>query len=122
MPCRIRMAKKFHLHLTKFSGSKYKLLWGNFITKCLPFSYFGTQSDPLRNKVLLLHKIELKKLIGKIQQRGFTLLPLKIYINNRGYIKLEIGVGKHKKLHDKKQLLRDKDLDRAAKRELKEKE
>ncbi len=85
-------------------------------------SYFGTQSDPLRNRVLLVHKIELKKLIGKIEQRGYTLLPLKIYINNRGYIKLEIGVGKHKKLHDKKQLLKDRDLDRVAKRELKESE
>jgi SsrA-binding protein len=89
-----------------------------------PYSlaYFGTQSDPLRNRVLLLHKAELKKLIGLMQQRGYTLLPLKIYINNRGYIKLEIGIGKHKKLHDKKQLLKEKDLDREAKRELKDKE
>jgi SsrA-binding protein len=119
--------KSIKNNLVKLQGA-YAIITDNQLTliNChispYPFSYFGTQSDPLRNRILLLHKIELRKLIGKIQQRGFTLLPLKIYINNRGYIKLEIGVGKHKKLHDKKQLLKDKDLDRAAKRELKEKE
>lgn len=86
------------------------------------FGYAGVTADPLRNRVLLIHKMELSKLVGKMQQRGFVILPLKIYYNARGYIKLEVGLGKHKKLHDKKQLLKEKDLDRAAKRELKEKE
>lgn len=85
-------------------------------------AYFGTETNPLRNRVLLLHKNELKKLIGKIQQRGCTILPLKVYINNKGLIKIEIGIGKHKKLHDKKELIKDRDLNRAAKRELKERE
>lgn len=86
------------------------------------FGYAGVTADPLRNRILLIHKMELSKLVGKMQQRGFVILPLKIYYNARGYIKLEVGLGKHKKLHDKKQLLKEKDLDREAKRELKEKE
>jgi SsrA-binding protein len=86
-----------------------------------PFAFHSIKLDPLRNRFLLLHKSELNKIIGKIQSKGFTLLPLKIYITSKSYIKIEIGLAKHKKLHDKKQLLKEKDLDREAKRELKDK-
>jgi SsrA-binding protein len=82
-------------------------------------SYHGTAPNPLRNRVLLVHKTELRKLFGKVSQKGYALLPLKIYANERGYIKLEVGLGKHKKLHDKKQVLKERDLDREAKRDLK---
>jgi SsrA-binding protein len=99
-----------------------KLILINCHISAYKFGYAGAVSDPLRNRILLIHKMELSKLVGKMQQRGFVILPLKIYYNARGYIKLEIGLGKHKKLNDKKQLLKEKDLDRAAKRELKEKE
>lgn len=102
--------------------SKNQLILINCHISAYKFSFIDSNTDPLRNKVLLLHKAELRKLIGKMQQRGFVLLPLKIYYNNRGYIKLEVGLGKHKKLHDKKQLLKERDLDRQAKRDLKENE
>lgn len=82
------------------------------------FAYHGMAYNPLANRQLLMHKNELRKLHGKIQQKGFTLLPLKIYSNEKGLLKLEIGLGKHKKLHDKKQLLKERDLDREARREL----
>jgi SsrA-binding protein len=119
--------KSIKNNLIKLQGayaiiSDNQLILINCHVSAYPFSYHGTKCDVLRNRVLLLHKIQFKKLIGKMQQRGFTLLHLKIYINNKGYIKLEIGLGKHKKLHDKKQLLKEKDLDRTAKRELKDKE
>lgn len=87
-----------------------------------PLAFYNTKINPLRNRTLLLHKAEFKKICGKINAKGFTVLPLKIYLNPKGYIKLEIGLAKHKKLHDKKNLLKEKDLDRQAARELKEKD
>ena len=81
-------------------------------------AYHGMAYNPLANRYLLMHKTELHKIHSKIQQRGFTLLPLKIYSNEKGLLKLEIGLGKHKKLHDKKQILKERDLDREARREL----
>lgn len=71
-----------------------------------------------RNKKLLLNRKEIEKLSGKVSRKGVTILPLKVYENEKGYIKILIGVGKHKKLHDKKQELKEKDLDREAKREI----
>jgi len=64
--------------------------------------------DPLRVRKLLLHKREIKRLYGKSQEKGLALIPLKIYFAN-GKIKVEIGVGKGKKLYDKREDLRKKD-------------
>ena len=58
--------------------------------------------DPLRVRKLLLHKREIKKLYGKSRERGLTLVPLKLYFKN-GKVKVEIGVGKGKKLYDKRE-------------------
>lgn len=119
--------KSIKNNLVKLQGayaiiSEGRLVLINCHISAYPFAYHGTYVDPLRNKFLLLHKAELRKITGKVQTRGFTLLPLKIYINNQGYIKLEIGLAKHKKLHDKKNILKERDLDRQAARELKDKE
>jgi SsrA-binding protein len=118
--------KSVKSNLVKLQGayviiSDHRMVLINCHISHYPFAFQSKKEDPLRNRFLLLHKSELEKIAGKIQSKGFTALPLKIYITTRGYIKLEIGLAKHKKLHDKKQLLKEKDLDREAKRELKDK-
>ena len=85
-----------------------------------PFAYHGASLDPVRTRTLLLQRREIKKLVGKIQQKKLVLLPLKVFVSGKGLIKIELGLGKHKKLHDKKALLRDRDLSREARREIKE--
>lgn len=73
--------------------------------------------DPRRSRKLLLKKSELNSLIGKLQ-KGFTLVPLKIYLK-RGYAKVELGLGKGKKLYDRRQDIKEKDIRRQIQRDLK---
>jgi len=75
--------------------------------------------DPRRTRRLLLHKKEIRKLIGKVEQEGLTLVPLKMYFK-RGFVKVTIALGKGKKLHDKRESLKERqdkrDMARAMKR------
>ncbi|MGB5961286.1 MAG: SsrA-binding protein SmpB [Coleofasciculaceae cyanobacterium] len=75
--------------------------------------------DPRRTRRLLLHKKEIRKLIGKVEQEGLTLVPLKMYFK-RGFVKITIALGKGKKLHDKRQSIKERedkrDMARATKR------
>ena len=83
---------------------------------------FATHAEPapLRVRKLLLNKREIKRLIGKVREKGFALLPLKIYFNKRGKLKLELGLGKGKKNFDKRHDLKkkesDRDIERATKK------
>jgi len=74
--------------------------------------------DPRRARKLLLHKNEIRKLIGKVEQKGLTLVPLKLYVT-RGWIKVTIALARGKKLHDKRETLKRKqekrEIDRALK-------
>lgn len=72
--------------------------------------------DPLRRRKLLLHKREISKLIGYTTQKGYTLIPLKVYLNDRGLMKVEIAVAKGKKLHDKRDSIAKRDNDRELQR------
>lgn len=74
--------------------------------------------DSKRDRRLLLHKCEINRLIGKVNEKGYTLVPLKIYFKD-SLIKLEIGLCKGKHTYDKKQVIKDRDLERNAKREIK---
>ena len=74
--------------------------------------------DPLRVRKLLLHKYEIKKLIGETTQKGYTIVPLKVYLK-RGKVKVENGLAKGKKLYDKREALAKKDTERRIQRELK---
>lgn len=74
--------------------------------------------DPLRVKKLLLHKAEINKLLGKIKEKGFTLVPLQVYFKN-GKAKVEIGLARGKKLYDKRQDIAKKDQRREAEKEFK---
>ncbi len=75
--------------------------------------------DPLRKKKLLLHKNEIMKLFGQSQQQGLSIVPLQLYIIN-GRAKLEIGLCKGKKLHDKREVAAKRDAERTIDRALKE--
>ena len=74
--------------------------------------------DPLRVKKLLLHKQEINKLVGKIKEKGFTLVPLQVYFSN-GRAKIEIGLARGKKLYDKRDDIGKKDQRRETEREFK---
>jgi SsrA-binding protein len=78
----------------------------------------GNNSEPTRPRRLLLKKAEIVKLIGAAEAKGNTIIPIKIYFSH-GLIKLEIGLARGKKLHQKKEALRNKDISRDAARELK---
>ena len=75
--------------------------------------------DPVRDRKLLAHKHEIRQLEAAVQQKGMTLVPLKAYFSD-GRVKLEIGVARGKKLHDKRESIRDRAIERDIKRRLKE--
>ena len=75
--------------------------------------------DPLRERKLLLHKQEIRKLIGYTTQKGLTLVPLQVYLNDRGLVKMEIAVARGKKLYDKRQDMAKKDAGRRMERMMK---
>ena len=68
--------------------------------------------EPKRSRKLLLHKKEINKLSGAIEREGMTLIPLKMYFNEQGRIKLQIGLAKGKKLHDKRETEKKRDWQR----------
>ena len=74
--------------------------------------------DPLRVKKLLLHRYEIQKLEGKIAQKGYTLVPLKVYFKG-SLVKVDVGLARGKKLYDKRQDIAKKDQRREAQREFK---
>jgi SsrA-binding protein len=73
--------------------------------------------DPDRNRRLLAHKQEIRKLQRKVEEKGYTLVPLRFYLKN-GKVKIEIGTGKGKKIHDKRESIKQRDLKREADREM----
>lgn len=75
--------------------------------------------DPLRPKKLLLHSREIKRLMGKIKEKGLTLVPIKIVANEKGRIKLELGLAKGKKAYEKKDAIKERQLNRELRAELK---
>ena len=72
-----------------------------------------------RDRQLLLHKREISRLIGKVREKGYTLVPLRAYFKGR-YLKIELGLCKGKHNYDKKNVIRERDLDRQAQRDIKE--
>jgi SsrA-binding protein len=74
--------------------------------------------DPVRERKLLLHRQEIKRLIGKVQERGFTLVPLRLYFKN-GRVKVEIGLARGKTQYDKRRNIQKRDVERELQREWK---
>ena len=79
---------------------------------------FGSYANhnPTRERKLLLKKKELDKIAQKLKEKGFTIIPLSIYFNQRGYAKMKIGLGKGKKLHDKRESIKQRESEREIKR------
>ena len=75
--------------------------------------------DPRRPRKLLLHKLEIKKLLGKIKQKGYTIVPTSIYFNESNLVKIEIALASGKKLHDKRETIKQRDWEREKKTILK---
>jgi len=75
--------------------------------------------DPLRDRKLLLQKREIKKIETKLKEKGYTLIPLRIFFNEKNLFKIEIGLAKGKKLHDKRESIKKRETDREIKRLLK---
>ena len=93
---------------------------GEIILKSLHIAEYshGTANnhDPLRERKLLLQKKEIKKLDAKMKEKGFTIVPLRIFFNDKNLAKIEIGLAKGKKMHDKRESIKQKDVDRDLKR------
>jgi SsrA-binding protein len=77
--------------------------------------------EPRRPRRLLLHKRQINKLLGATQREGFTIIPLKVYFNEQGRAKVEIGLARGKKLHDKRETEKKRDWDREKGRLLRDK-
>ena len=84
------------------------------ISEYLPAKLFG--HPPKRERKLLLHKKEIRRLIGKITRKGLTLIPLKIYLNEKGKIKVELALALGNKNFDKRQILKEKEWKRQKQR------
>lgn len=85
-----------------------------------PYSH-GTVNnhDADRDRKLLLQKREIRRIQAKLKEKGYTLVPLKIFMNDKGFVKIEIGLAKGKKLYDKRESIKKKDQEREMKRFLK---
>lgn len=75
--------------------------------------------DPVRDRKLLLEKREIRKIQSKLKEKGYTLVPLRMYFNDKSLVKIEIGLARGKKLHDKRESIKQKDTEREMKRFLK---
>ncbi len=91
----------YNMHIPEFSHSFY------------------FKSEPKRVRKLLLHKKEIKKVMGRTTQGGFTLVPLRVYFNPRGLVKVELALAKGRHTYDKRRKLKEKTEKREAQRELK---
>ncbi len=100
------LIKKGQVWLLKFYIAPYKQ--GSYLNH-----------EPMRKRQLLLHKREIRKLTVKLQERGFTLVPLKIYFSNNGYAKCLLGLAKGKKKYDKREVIKKREVERDLQRKMK---
>lgn len=93
-----------------------------FLVKCHISPYEAANRfnhEPLRDRKLLLHRREIRRLIGKIKERGFTLIPLKVLVNDKGRIKVKIALARGKKLYEKRAAIKKRDTEREIRAEIK---
>lgn len=75
--------------------------------------------EPSRERKLLLHRRQINRLIGKIREKGFTLVPTKVLINDKGKVKVEIALAKGKRVYQKKEVIKERDRERELRAEMK---
>ncbi len=92
-------------------------LYNTHISPYEQASYLNT--DPVRPRKLLLHKKQIEKLAGQVTQKGFTLVPLGVYFNSRGFAKVELALCRGKKLYDRRDDIRRRETDLAIRKALK---
>jgi SsrA-binding protein len=87
-----------------------------------PYSkaFLKDEEAATRRRKLLLHRKQLNRLIGEISRKGVTIIPLRMYFNDRNIAKVELGIGKHKKAAGKKEAIKERDINRQTSRELKD--
>jgi SsrA-binding protein len=86
-----------------------------------PYSHTSqTKLDPRRDRKLLLHKQEIRRLIAKVREKGLTLVPLRVYFNARGIAKVEIALARGKREYDKRTRIAERDAEREMQRDLKD--
>ena len=94
---------------------------GEMYVKSLHISEYAfgtyTNHEPMQERKLLLNKRELRKLEGKIKEKGYSIIPLKIFINENGLAKMDIGLGKGKKNYDKRETIKARESERSVKRQ-----
>ena len=98
------------------SGAEF-VLYNAYIPEYLEANRFN--HEVRRPRKLLLHRREINKLMGAVQREGMALIPLKVYFNDKGRAKVELGLGKGKKLHDKRETEKERDWNRDKQRLLK---
>lgn len=103
-----------------FNDSYCLLIKGEIFLRSLhiaEYSFGGIfNHEPTRERKLLLRKAEIKKIESKMKEKGYTIIPLKIFIASNGFAKVEIGLGKGKKVHDKRESIKARETDREIKR------
>ncbi|MCK9432428.1 MAG: SsrA-binding protein SmpB [Candidatus Omnitrophica bacterium] len=100
----------------RFEGQEI-FLYNAHISHYAQASYLNV--DPDRQRKLLLHKRQLQRLSGRMNQKGFTLIPLSMYFNDRGYVKVNLALCKGKKLYDKRDTIRRRETDEQLRRTMK---
>jgi SsrA-binding protein len=93
-----------------------------FLVKCHISPYEAANifnHDPLRERKLLLHRREIRRLAGKVQERGLTLVPTKVFLGDRGKVKLELALARGKREHEKREAIKKRDTDREIRAALK---
>jgi len=111
-------AAKINLNdsFARFEGEEI-FLYNAHISHYAQASYLNV--DPDRQRKLLLHKKQLQRINGKLTQKGLTLIPLKIYFNDRGFAKIELALCKGKKLYDKRENVKRRETDKLLRRVIK---
>ena len=116
--------KSLRAGLVNLTGSFATVTGGElYLLNCYigPYSHAYTKSDEhsRRTRKLLVHRRELTKLVVALSRKGMTLVPLQIYFNEKSRIKIEVGVARHKSAPDRREELRERDIKRETRRELK---
>lgn len=112
--------KSIRLSKLSFNDSYCLFIKGELWVKSLHISEYANAGyishDPIRERKLLLNKKELKKWTAKVKEKGLSIVPLNVFINDDGFAKMEIGLGKGKKMHDKRESIKARDNDRELQR------
>ncbi len=100
----------------RFEGNEI-FLYNAHISHYAQASYLNVDAD--RPRKLLLHKKQIQRINGKLTQKGLALIPLKIYFNERGFAKVELALGKGKKIYDKRETIKRRETDKLLRRVIK---